>query len=664
MSFDAKPELADFNDQTIFLVYKPNPISNEGTLLRIGDATRNHHGLVVKPNEVDFRNSTDFDDTHYRYRYEKFPDQRAANAPVLDTQKLSLFPPTADVAERAAIPITDDEPNASTYQVLAVRSDSFGKKGAFRIDVDPEHASVFAHGRGEKRIKFPTAERVRLSQKGDDMGPHYNTVRGPALCVTDTGRIIAIGDSKRDSMSDASDGVERNPNDICYSHSDDHGKTWSRLAILIPNGATPSGKEFNKCGMVASSCLNFDPKTKTIWMLFCRFGKPGTLCVTKSTDNGDTWGFEDGDLYRVIDEKNTFRPGPASFVQIPHDLKVPYAGRMVVSCLVGMHGPDIAIWSKEVDSEKWERLADIPNRFTIQKSAPLGYFVAGKPGDETWPSQFNESTLFYCEANQTLYMSLRKHPGNAGPRGTEGIYSPEFGRLFLQSTDGGKTWSGPTEYNEYAIPGCQNAHAALRDVLFWFAPSGDHLQIGTCPSRSGFHCFASFDFGKTWDEMLVNIPPVVVETPYYKTFSYLDFAGYCAAKQVDENTVGVLVERGSDWANGNRQTYCNLTYYPFKIQYDPSMNVQKLDEITKGRTDVFKNGKKVASFDKRSDPNLLSTYTTKGEMSVTLGANKRTDGLKDFYEGEIAELIIFNKALSDVEVMEVNDYLTRVHGND
>ena len=79
MSFDAKPELSDFNDQTIFLVYKPNPMSNEGTLLRIGDATRNHHGLVVKPHEVAFRNSTDFDDTHYRYKYEKFPDDRAAN---------------------------------------------------------------------------------------------------------------------------------------------------------------------------------------------------------------------------------------------------------------------------------------------------------------------------------------------------------------------------------------------------------------------------------------------------------------------------------------------------------------------------------------------------------------------------------------------------------
>ncbi len=186
MSFDAKPELADFNDRTIFLVYKPNPISNEGTLLRIGDATRNHHGLVVKPHEVAFHNSTDFDDTHYRYRYDAFPDPRAANAPILDTQKFFLYPATADVAERAAIPTADDKANVSTYQVLAVRSDSLGKKGAFRIDVDEERASVFVHGRGKKRIKrLPTAERVKLSQKGHDMAPYYHTVRVPALCSTE-----------------------------------------------------------------------------------------------------------------------------------------------------------------------------------------------------------------------------------------------------------------------------------------------------------------------------------------------------------------------------------------------------------------------------------------------------------------------------------------------
>ena len=486
------------------------------------------------------------------------------------------------------------------------------------------------------------------------MAPYYDTVRSPALCSTDTGRIIAMGQAKRDGWHD--DNIPGPDHaDICYSYSDDQGKTWSPLKILIP--------------FAGSMCLNFDPKTRTIWLVFrFHFNERGDeFCFTKSTDNGKTWGFENGDLYRVVG-KGSFRPGPASFAQIPHDLKVPYAGRMLVSSLVGMGGPDIAIWSKDADSDKWERLADIPNRFTIQKTAPLGYFVAGKPGDETWPSQFNESTLFYCEANQTLYLSLRKHPGNAGPRSAiggpgndkEGSVK-EFGRYFLQSTDGGKTWSQPIEYIEYAIPGCANAHAALRDVLFWFAPSGDHLRLFELPGRTGFHCFASFDFGKTWEEMLSNIPPVAVETPYYKTLSYLDFGGYCAATQVDKKTVGVIIERGFDLANGKLTPYRNLTYYPFKLQYDPSMDIRKLKEITKGRTDVFKNGKKVASFDKRSDINLLSTYTTKGKMSLTLGANKRTDGLKDFYEGEIAELIIFDKALSDVEITEVNDYLRKVH---
>ena len=645
MDLDARPALAGFHDQTIFVVYKPNKSSTgKGTLLSIGDPARDGHGLVIRENAIEFRNHADFDGTFYRWKYEKFPDNAALNDPVLDTQKFFIHPPKADVDETHALASLKDQ---SKHQVLAIRSDSLGKKGAFRIDVDMENAGILARGAKDKRIEKSAAQRVALSKEGTDMRPYYHTHRIPTICRAKGGRLIAAWEARRDGIGDVG------KIDICYAYSDDKGKTWSRAAIL-------AGEKGGGRGGMGNPCLGFDAKSGTVWLLF-RSGNHmnAGLLGSKSTDNGKTWGFEDGSLYKTITAHH-HRPGPTRIIQIPPDSKSPCAGRMLLSTTMDRDGKSIGIWALEAGTDAWERISVIPNNFTIRKTGPLGSFVGGKVGDgETWRSSFDESTLFYCDANQTVYLSIRKHGwGKSEPSRAPGLAAPigEFGRAFLRSKDGGKTWSEPVEYYEYAIPGMQQAHIAFRDVLLWFTASGDHVKLFELPSRSSFHCFASFDRGDTWDEALINIPPAEVSSAYYDVLPYVDFGAYSTAVPVDERTVGVLVERGGKLPGGN---YGNLTFYPLKIQYDNAMNTEKLTDIAKGRTDIFQNGKKAASFDKRSDINLLSTYATKGKLQMILGADKNAKGYQAPLDGEIAEVILVDKALSDEEMTIVHKYIEK-----
>ena len=254
MDLDAKPALAGFHDQTIFVVYKPAKSSKgKGTLLSIGDPAREDHGLVIRENAVEFRNHTDFDSTFYRWKYETFPSDKALEDSILDTQKFFIYPPKADVDQTHALPAGED---ASKYQVLAVRSDSLGKKGAFRIDVDIENAGVLARGAMDKRIEKSAAQRVALSKEGTDMRPYYHTHRIPTICRAKNGRLIAAWEARRDGIGD----VGRI--DICYAYSDDKGKTWSRAAIL----AGEKGEDGR--GGMGNPCLGFVGRSGTVWLLF------------------------------------------------------------------------------------------------------------------------------------------------------------------------------------------------------------------------------------------------------------------------------------------------------------------------------------------------------------------------------------------------------------
>lgn len=661
MSLGSASELRTYHGQTMFLVYERGEKASNETLLRIGDLKRKDHGFTIREQGISFQNHTDFNPEFYRYRHEKFPDDAARKDPVLDTQRFSLIPAATPIDQKAEFRAREGA-GEGKYEILAIRSDSIGKAGPLRVEVDWKGASVFARGARGKRVSRSTKERVALSRAGKDLTDYYYAHRIPTACVTQTGRIVVAWEGRRDSIKDMSQGPNSNPIDICYAASDDGGQTWSRTAVAIPYGADELGKTYDRMGDMGNPCLGFDATTNTIWMVFRRgpHTKSTGFCCTKSTDNGKTWGFEDGSLYRVI-SKDHYRPGPSTIVQIPPKSFSPEAGHLFVSAVMDRDQDKIAIWSLKPGTERWERVSVIENDPEVQKTPPLGDFVAGEPGDgEVWETRFDESDLFYCEANQNLYLSSRKAGPYTGPSRRKGLAHDikEFGRYYLESSDSGRSWSYPTEYYQYALSQCQQSHIAHRDVLFWFAAGGDHLKLFTCPSRTGFHCFTSINYGRTWEETLINIPPVEVKGPHYETTPYLDFAAYSVAVKLGDGRIGTVVERGSNYAKGGDGTscYCNLTFYPFSVRYPESMNQAKLADLARGRTEVFRDGRVVAVLESRADINLLADYATKNEIELVLGDDEGG-------AGRIAEVVIIGEVLSDSKLAKVHASLEKIYAN-
>lgn len=662
MKVKAAPELRTYHDQTIFLIYERANKESDATLLRIGDLDRKGHGLIVREQGISFQNKTDFNPKFYRYPYDQFPNEAARKDPILDTQRFSLIPPTTPLDQKSAYRARGGE-GKGRYEILAVRSDSIGKLGPLRVEVDWENASVFARGARGKRISRSTKERVALSRAGKDLTDYYYAHRIPTACVTKTGRIVTAWEGRRDSIKDMSQGPDKNPIDICFATSDDGGKTWSKTSVLIPYGSDEAGKTYDAMGDMGNPCLGFDATNSTIWMVFRRghHTKSTGFCCTKSTDNGKTWGFEDGSLYRVI-SKDSYRPGPSTIIQIPPKSFSPEAGHLFVSSVMDKDGDKVAIWSLKPGTERWERVSVIENDPEVQKTPPLGEFVAGEPGDgEVWGTRFDETNLFFCEANQNLYLSSRKAGPYTGPTRRKGLEHDikEFGRYYLESADSGRSWSYPIEYYQYALPQCQQSHIAHRDILFWFAASGDHLKLFTCPSRTGFHCFTSINYGRTWEETLINIPPVETKGAHYETTPYLDFAAYSVAVTLKDGRIGTVVERGSNYAKGGdgNSCYCNFTFYPFKVSYPEAMNQAKLADLARGRTEVFRDGRAVAVLESRADINLLADYTTKAELDLVLGDD-------DQGAGRIAEIVIIGEVLSDTNLAKVHAAFEKIYAEE
>lgn len=156
----------------------------------------------------------------------------------------------------------------------------------------------------------------------------YNTFRIPAIIATRRGTLLAFAEGRKKSSSDTGD------IDMVMKRSEDNGKTWTNLEVLLDDG-------MNVCGNPAPVT---DKKTGNIY-LFSTWnlgsdhepdiikGKSSDtrrVFIMVSEDDGRTWS-EAKEITSSVKRENWtwYATGPCHGIQI---MKGRYRGRLVIPC--------------------------------------------------------------------------------------------------------------------------------------------------------------------------------------------------------------------------------------------------------------------------------------------------------------------------------------------
>ena len=160
----------------------------------------------------------------------------------------------------------------------------------------------------------------------------YAVFRIPAVITLPNGRVLAMAEGRRHSVSDTGE------IDIVQKISDDGGRTFGELTVTVSGGGNTAG----------NPCPVYDRMTGRIVMTFNRNnsngpehiilrGKaPRTVHVIESADGGETWGTE-RDITASVKEDNWtwYAMGPCHALQTA-------SGRLVFPCNHAVLNPDEA----------------------------------------------------------------------------------------------------------------------------------------------------------------------------------------------------------------------------------------------------------------------------------------------------------------------------------
>ena len=315
----------------------------------------------------------------------------------------------------------------------------------------------------------------------------YNTYRIPAIETAPDGSLVAFAEARKYNAADP--GFGKQDIDLVYKLSTNNGATWSPMVVLEDPGEFWSA---------ANPATLVDRTNSRMWVFYLR-SRPGRSTETArpgtddmqtqarwSADNGRSWS-EPLDLTATArDLKDpAWRasvPGPGGAIQTR-------TGRLLVP-IWKMPFADLAIYSDD-HGATWQR----------------GHIVPGtQGGDECQVVEL---------ADGRILMDLRQETGPT--------------RWFAESSDGGITWAQPRQGLAVTPVACAIERFTLqgaghdRNRLLWTGPKG--------PQRKQLRMLSSYDEGKTFaDERLIS----------------KDYAAYSDLAILNDQTVGVLWERGVD----------------------------------------------------------------------------------------------------------------------
>lgn len=341
--------------------------------------------------------------------------------------------------------------------------------------------------------KRPTGVAVRKA--GDD---NVNTYRIPGIVQTDRGTLIAVYDIRYTGSGDLPGNI-----DVGMSRSNDSGRTWQPMKIIMDMGAP---HENNGIGDPA---VLFDPITKKIFVaaLWSKGNRSiagsiggispdstGQFVLVSSTDDGATWSAPHTITPQIKEPAwKIFFNGPGNGI-VMQDGKLVFAAQYWTAGNI----PYSTIIYSDNNGSTW-------------KGKILG------PKSNTTESQVVETTP------GTLMLNMRDNRGSF--------------RSVATTTNMGASWmEHATSYNTLPDPVCMgslikakvNVNGTLKDVLFFSNPNT------SAAPREKITIKASLDLGQTWlpvNQLLID------ERSCY---------GYSCLTKIDDNTIGLLYEGTKD----------------------------------------------------------------------------------------------------------------------
>lgn len=336
---------------------------------------------------------------------------------------------------------------------------------------------------------------ITLKKAGED---GINTYRIPGIITTDKGTLIAVYDNRYVNSGDLPGNI-----DVGMSRSNDGGKTWQVMKVIMDMGAPHDQNG------IGDPTILFDPITKKIWVasLWSKGNhsiagsgpglspdQTGQFVLVNSSDDGLTW---------------------SAPINITAQVKNP-----IWKILFQGPGNGIAMQDGTLV---------IPAQYWDASNMPYSTFIYSKDQGLTWKranaagpkSNTTESQIVETTAG-TLMLNMRDNRGSF--------------RSVATTNDLGESWAiHPTSYNTLADPICMGSlikanvkvNGTMRDVLFFSNPNSNS-------SRSNMTIKASLDMGATWQP--ANQVLIDSRTSY----------GYSSLTKIDDQTIGILYEGTRD----------------------------------------------------------------------------------------------------------------------
>lgn len=343
----------------------------------------------------------------------------------------------------------------------------------------------------------------------------YHTYRIPALVITPQGAILAFCEGRKNKQGDTGD------IDLLMKRSEDGGVTWSEQQIVWDDGN-------NVCGNPSPVV---DEETGVIWLLMTgnssedheediihkRGQDTRRVFVSSSQDDGKTWA-EPTDITASVKDPSWgwYATGPGHAIQLKNG---PHKGRLVIPC---DHSYD-----------------DTTNAVINNLYGYGSHTIFSDDHGKTWqiggvirPKANECQVVELADGNGTLLMNMRSYFGHNR-------------RTHASSSDGGLTWTPPTDVDDLVEPVCQ---ASI--IRYSTDRDGDKNRLlfsnPAKESRERLTIKMSIDEGKTW--------------PVFKAL-YAGPAAYSDLAVSPDKAIYCLYERGIE------HPYEEITFAKFDLEW-------------------------------------------------------------------------------------------------